>query len=664
MLDYALAYARNGWKVFPLAVKDKVPLIKDGRGCLDATTEREQILKWWAKCPSANIGIATGESFFVLDIDPKNNGNLWLETVELPDTIQQQTGSGGTHYLFSGPPDIPNSAGKIAPGVDIRGAGGYIVAPPSVHPNGNRYTWLDCEEIPTDPPALSPVWLLNAAGEQKKNGMPPVSEVIPKGVQHDTLFRYVCSMWGGKTKFTEAEVMAATIILSKRCEEVPPEKNVEKIVHSVTRKYEPGLSPEYAAKVKVEEEAKPEAPEEDTISADWHELLHKDGKGKPKPVLINADIALRYSPEWAGVLVFDEFKHKVMIVKDPPIVASKGDTWTDEYNTRAAVWMQANGIYVGSECVGSAVYAIARETSIHPVRDYLVGLKWDGTPRVESWLRRYMGVDPEHNKQKVYIDQIGKMWLISAVARIMQPGCKVDHMLVLEGPQGTKKSTALSILAGPDYFCDSMPDISSKDASMQTAGSWIIEWSELDAMRRAETTAVKAFVTRQTEKIRPPYGKHIVEFHRQCVFAGTTNKDDYLCDETGNRRFWPAKCTQVDTDALRRDRDQLWAEAMFLYNEGQIWWFATAEEASQGVKEQEDRVEIDPWREKIKEYVDRNELQPNFSCEEILDVALKLDTSRQTIVEKRRVGRVMRDLGLVYKTTRDGDATIKRFCRT
>jgi len=249
MLDYALAYARNGWKVFPLAVKDKVPLIKDGRGCLDATTEREQILKWWAKCPSANIGIATGESFFVLDIDPKNNGNLWLETVELPDTIQQQTGSGGTHYLFSGPPDIPNSAGKIAPGVDIRGAGGYIVAPPSVHPNGNRYTWLDCEEIPTDPPALSPVWLLNAAGEQKKNGMPPVSEVIPKGVQHDTLFRYACSMWGGKTKFTEAEVLAATLILSKRCEEVPPEKNVEKIVHSVTRKYEPGLSPEYAAKL-------------------------------------------------------------------------------------------------------------------------------------------------------------------------------------------------------------------------------------------------------------------------------------------------------------------------------------------------------------------------------------------------------------------------------
>ncbi len=251
MLDYALAYARRGWKVFPLAVRNKVPLIskeKGGKGCLDATTDREQIFKWWSANPSANIGIATGHSFFVLDIDPKNNGNLWLDTVEVPDTICQQTGSGGTHYIFSGPPDIPNSSSKIAPGVDIRGSGGYIVAPPSIHPNGKPYTWIDCEGIPLDEPTLSPVWLLNEAGKTKTQGVPTIGDVITKGNQHDTLWKYACSLWGGKVKYTEAEIVAAVLVLSKRCEEIPPQQNVEKIVYSVTRKHPQGLSDEYAAK--------------------------------------------------------------------------------------------------------------------------------------------------------------------------------------------------------------------------------------------------------------------------------------------------------------------------------------------------------------------------------------------------------------------------------
>jgi len=260
MLDYALAYARRGWKVFPLAVKDKVPLIKHGNGCLSATTDEKQIRYWWTQTPNANIGLATGHSFFAVDIDPKHNGNLWLDSVSLPDTIAQHTGSGGTHFLFSGPPDIPNSASKVAPGVDIRGNGGYIVAPPSVHPNGNRYTWIDCEDVPAEEPALCPTWLLKEVSTTKANGLPPIGDVIPKGTQHDTLWKYACSLWGGKVKYSEPEVLAAVLVLSKRCEEVPPEKNVEKIVHSVTRKHPPGLSPEYAARVKPEPQYEEEDP--------------------------------------------------------------------------------------------------------------------------------------------------------------------------------------------------------------------------------------------------------------------------------------------------------------------------------------------------------------------------------------------------------------------
>ncbi len=264
MLDYALGYARRGWKVFPLAVRDKIPLIKGGNGCLDATTDEDQIRKWWASTPAANIGLATGHSFFVVDIDTKHNGHVWEESVDLPETITQQTGSGGRHYLYAGPPTIPNSSSKVATGVDIRGASGYIVAPPSIHPNGKPYVWVDTDFIPTEDPQMAPGWLLDAAAKTKVNGLPPIGETINHPVQHATLFKYASSLWGGKVKYTEEEVLAAAIILSKRCEEVPPEKNVEKIVYSVTRKYPQGLSPEYAAKTKQYIGQSPQPTEEPT----------------------------------------------------------------------------------------------------------------------------------------------------------------------------------------------------------------------------------------------------------------------------------------------------------------------------------------------------------------------------------------------------------------
>jgi len=399
------------------------------------------------------------------------------------------------------------------------------------------------------------------------------------------------------------------------------------------------------------------------IGGDWRSLLHKAGKNEAaKPVLINADIALRYSPEWQGVLSFDEFKQKIVVTSTPPIIRGSSKYWTDEDDTRAAIWMQANGIYVGKEIVGTAIYSIAKEKSVHPVREYLQSLKWDGTPRLETWLETYMGATGDA-RQKVLYRSSGPKWMISAVARILREGCKADHMLIFEGAQGTRKSTALSILASQDWFCDQLPDLHNKDSSLQVIGSWIIEWAELDAMRRSDTTATKAFITRQVEKIRPPYGKHLIDIPRQCVFAGTTNKDDYLVDETGNRRFWPVKCGQVDTEALARDRDQLWAEAKFLFDEGRSWWLDTDEEKLRAGEEQCERVETDPWHEKIQEYVERNELQPNFSCEEILDNAIKLDTARQSIMEKRRVGRVMRELKFTYKNIRESSGTVKRFCR-
>ena len=374
----------------------------------------------------------------------------------------------------------------------------------------------------------------------------------------------------------------------------------------------------------------------------WKALLQmgapkKDGTpGKPLPLLINADIAIRTCPDWEGVFAFDEFRQKVRIVAEGPIEGVAPRDWSDIDDTRTAIWMQKNSINVTTDIVGKAVQSVSMCNTVHPIRDWLGSLRWDGVPRIDTWLSEYLGAKPSS-----FIGAMGSMWLISAVARVYDPGCKVDHMLVLEGPQGIGKSRALRILAGDEYFCDSMPDIHSKDASLQTFGAWIIEWAELDAMNRAEATAVKDFITRQFEELRLPYGKRTVKVPRQCVFAGTTNTDGYLKDETGNRRFWPVVCGKIDCNRLAEDRDQLWAEAVARYKGEERWWPESADLIADLAKEQSARVEVDPWQSDIDLRVVN---LGSVRAEEIL-LHLGIEKQHWDQIKRRRVGRCLRVAG-------------------
>jgi predicted P-loop ATPase len=376
-------------------------------------------------------------------------------------------------------------------------------------------------------------------------------------------------------------------------------------------------------------------------AASWRNDLLLNLNGTVKPVLANAITALRNAQEWSGALAYNEFASCTVLRKPAPWMKPSADVheeWTPNHDVLATEWLHHQGIFVPVDVTGQAIEAVARECPFHPVRTYLKELTWDGTPRLESWLSEYLGVDPSP-----YAAAVGSRWLISAVARVFEPGSKADCCLILEGEQGIRKSTALRILAEP-WFTDEIADLGSKDAALQTRGVWVIEIAELDSMSRSEIGRIKAFMSRAVDRFRPPYGKRLITSPRQCVFAGSVNHGTYLRDETGGRRFWPVECKAavIDTDGLAIIRDQLWAEATYLYFEGKPWWLDSVELNREAAEEQAERYEGDPWDELILKWVEGRE---SVSIPEILTQCIEKKTEMWTQMDRNRVARCLRANG-------------------
>jgi predicted P-loop ATPase len=334
--------------------------------------------------------------------------------------------------------------------------------------------------------------------------------------------------------------------------------------------------------------------------ADWRKHLLVTDKGKIKAQLENVLLVLKNESMWAGVLSYNEFNLCAITQKPAPWPQSRaGATWTDFDDSMLAAWLQRYGVAVNSRLAGEAAQTIAQLNPFHPVRDYLNSLVWDRKQRISSWMPVYLG-----SENNAYTSAVGTCWLISGVARIFSPGCKVDQILLLEGPQGSLKSTFLRTLSGPEFFCDHISDIGSKDSRLELAGTWIFELAELDRVRRGELSRVKAFFTAQTDIFRPPYGRRTQRFPRTCIFCATTNDSSSLVDETGNRRWWPVKVGHIDIPALARDRDMIWAESVALYRAGEKWWLESPELNQIAAKEADLRYSPGLWDEEILNWCD------------------------------------------------------------
>jgi predicted P-loop ATPase len=371
----------------------------------------------------------------------------------------------------------------------------------------------------------------------------------------------------------------------------------------------------------------------------WFLDCQLDSSGWPVPNLFNVLLALR-NDAIGDCFAFDEMLCAPMLIR--PLGAAQKFTPRPANDVDVGllqIWLQDAGLRrISKDTTHQAVNIRAAERSYHPVRDYLNSLTWDNQPRLGTWLNTYLGAD-----ETDYTGAIGRMFLIAMVARIFQPGCQSDYMLVLEGSQGELKSSACRILGG-EYFSDHLPDIanSGKDVSQHLRGKWLIEVTEMHALGRAEAALLKAFITRTVERYRPSYGRLEVIEPRQCAFIGTTNKAVYLRDETGGRRFWPVKAGEIKLKLLAQDRDQLFAEGVHLYRAGSPWWPNKDFERKHIQKQQEQRFEADVWEETISAFLRG---VARVTVWQVARDALFIETPRVSTSDARRIAAILEWLG-------------------
>lgn len=362
------------------------------------------------------------------------------------------------------------------------------------------------------------------------------------------------------------------------------------------------------------------------LTESWQKMLLKlDDKYRVKSTLENAAAVLQHDPVWSGVLATNAFSGELMLMTQPPNAIAAPEftgpfprAMTDQDLTRIRHWFATSqyAMEVRADTMMEFAEMICSNGSYHPVEEFLNGLVWDGVPRLDTWLKDYLGA-----RYDMYSQRAGRYFLISAAARIRFPGCQADHVLVLEGPQGIGKSTASRVLAtDPAWYLSGVRDLGNKETAMQLRGKWIVEFPELSAMKRSEVEAVKEFFTTHTDKYVPKFKNIEVQSKRSCVFVATVNHSQYLSDASGNRRFWPILCSEIDVDGLRSAMPQLWAEADHYVRQREVcldeacrhgdtgcsehrWWPSSDEQENYFDGPQGRRMVDDAWKPAVIGYM-------------------------------------------------------------
>lgn len=362
---------------------------------------------------------------------------------------------------------------------------------------------------------------------------------------------------------------------------------------------------------------------------------HKTGEVKIPCRAHNLILILDNHELWKGRLQFDEFGQQV---------TDRGQEWTDAATTELKAWLEKHWIAdeVKTATLRESIEAVAARHVVHPVRDWLQGLAWDRIERLPTFFTDFCGT-----ALTPYSEAVARSMFVSAVARILRPGVKVDTMVCLEGAQGIGKSKLVQAMFGARWHCEITEAPGGLDFYQNLRGKWVGEFSELSAMGKTDQNRVKQALTQTQDTYRASYGRHSRTYPRQFVFIGNTNKQEYLMDESGARRYLPISCTEINAEAVAEIRDQLWAEAVARFQDGETWWDIPGAE-----QEQDARYQQDAWEEKIADWLTG---KLKVTLLEIMEECLMLKVDRQGRSEQTRIGMILKRLQWASQQASNGD---------
>ena len=561
------------------------------------------------------MGIATGAAsgLIVIDLDVDENKGIdgrdsmrdWERIHgELPETVQAITGRGGSHlyYSYSGT-DIKNRAG-ILEGIDIRGEGGYIIAPPSTHPNGTEYQW-------EYPPEEYKVAEMNdvvkeflAIGRDHSNKRFTVPKRIQSGQRNETLYKAACSLQAQGMP-DEAIEQAIRKINETNCDEPLDDSEVSTIISSALTKSKGELAIYNTSGLPERREPR------------FTFVIDRNGEvsDRPAQTIKNAEEAITFDEALYGRIRWNSMAFAPYVFGNLPWYNWKGwREWSNFDDSNLRSYIESNYGIKSPEKIMDALTNVSHRYAVNPIVDVLETCcqQWDGKEHICNLLPDMLGAEKSE-----YTTAVMKTFMAGAIMRILRPGCKFDYMMVLVGEQGCGKSSFLRYLAiRPEWFNDNFSTFDTAKAIENVRGMWIVEVGELQAMKRAkDVESIKAFITSRVDNYRPPYGRRTEQRPRMCVLAGTTNSHNFLTDTTGNRRFLPIECVAANRAYIMHEDEaktqaeivQAWGEAYDAVKRGDYNLVLPTQLEKMAIDKQEEYVEEDIRIGIIQAWLDKHD---------------------------------------------------------
>ena len=681
--DLVKSYRRAGAPVFPLAPHDKRPAT--GHGVKDASLDpNAHSTQFLGGC---NVGVATGFAFDVIDLDgaaairgfaaklkPGSNFEssaldscFWLfERLIGPVVV---TGKGAHIYCLPDP-ERSNQAKLLefdGEGVDYRARGGYVVAPPSIHPSGAAYKFYKAFRCPT---ARAPEWLPFRRGAQAEL---PIVEPQPElAANNDRVIDFSSAVKEHELTPYQQKVLECNLDTLSRATKGGRNEALNRAAFNIAQVFEGDKIFERQAFAQLTNTATAlglnprEIPKTinsgfDSGRAHAKKLAKSAAKPEsdPKKILLPDLVELiATDDDFRDQLGFDLLAQRIIKLRQQPTEAASRATakfWADyDSNLLSSRLAERLGKNIPSQMLEQAIDIVAHQNEIHPVREYLekCAQGWDGHSRINETLNA-LGADIIKPHRLALA-----LWLAGAAARgcALDSEVKFDSMLVLEGPQGCGKSTVVSILGG-EWAADTAFNLDSKDAYQQLGTAWLHEWAEMAAILKSTPERVKAFLSKSSDDYREPYARRQTHAIRHCAFVGTTNEDDYLRDDTGNRRYWPIACCSrrpmIDLEWLRQNRDQIWGEAMFLrraYDERGTGFAPKDEEIAIMGAYVQTRQQADELRDLVTNEIIKRFQTPGVALNGYLDVEVSelmgaKDIKNEPSLSKLRIRRILKEIG-------------------